>query len=36
MARIWNTHWIYWAAPVAGAVIAAQVYHHMLLDKPTP
>jgi aquaporin TIP len=34
MARIWQSHWIYWAAPVAGAVVAAQVYHHLLLDKP--
>lgn len=26
-------HWCYWAAPIAGAVVAAQLYHHVLLDK---
>jgi aquaporin Z len=33
MARIWQTHWMYWAAPIAGAVVAAQIYQHVLLDK---
>lgn len=35
MARIWQTHWMYWAAPIAGGVVAAQIYQHVLLDKPT-
>jgi MIP family channel proteins len=34
MSRIWQLHWIYWVAPVAGAVLAAQIYEHVLLDKP--
>jgi len=26
-------HWYYWVAPIAGAVVAALVYEHVLLDK---
>jgi len=26
-------HWCYWVAPIAGAVVAALVYHHLLLEK---
>ena len=26
-------HWCYWAAPIAGAVAAALVYHHLLLES---
>jgi aquaporin Z len=26
-------HWCYWVAPVAGAVVAALVFHHVLLEK---
>jgi MIP family channel proteins len=26
-------HWCYWAAPIAGAVAAALVFHHVLLEK---
>lgn len=26
-------HWCYWAAPIAGALAAALVYEHLLLDK---
>lgn len=26
-------HWCYWVAPIAGAVVAALLYHHVLLDK---
>jgi MIP family channel proteins len=29
-------HWCYWAAPIAGAVTAALLYHHVLLDKAGP
>lgn len=29
----WDWHLLYWLAPVAGAVVAALVYHHMILDK---
>jgi MIP family channel proteins len=28
-----NWHWCYWVAPIAGAVVAALVYEHLLLDK---
>jgi aquaporin TIP len=27
-------HWCYWAAPIAGAVVAALVYQHVLLADP--
>jgi MIP family channel proteins len=27
----WEWHWVYWLAPVIGAVLAAQLYHHVLL-----
>ena len=26
-------HWCYWAAPIAGAVVAALVYHHLILGN---
>lgn len=29
----WQWHWLYWVAPVAGAVTAALVYEHLILDK---
>ncbi len=29
-------HWCYWAAPIAGAVAAALLYHHVLLEKTGP
>ena len=29
-------HWCYWVAPIAGAVAAALVYHHILLEKSGP
>jgi MIP family channel proteins len=28
-------HWCYWVAPIAGAVVAALLYHHVLLEKET-
>jgi MIP family channel proteins len=28
-----HSHWCYWVAPIAGAVVAALVYEHVLLDK---
>jgi aquaporin Z len=31
--RHFEWHWCYWAAPVAGAVVAALVFHHVLLEK---
>ena len=31
-----NWHWCYWAAPIAGAVVAALLYHHVLLEKTGP
>jgi aquaporin Z len=30
-----DLHWCYWAAPVAGAIVAALLYHHVLLEKET-
>lgn len=26
-------HWCYWVAPIAGAIVAALLYHHVLLEK---
>lgn len=31
--RHFDLHWCYWVAPVAGAVVAAIVYHHFLLHE---
>jgi len=31
--RSFDLHWCYWAAPIAGAVVAALLYHHVLLKK---
>jgi MIP family channel proteins len=28
-----HLHWLYWVAPILGAVAAALVYHHLLLDR---
>jgi MIP family channel proteins len=28
-------HWYYWVAPIAGAVVAALLFHHVLLEKET-
>ena len=30
----WTAHWLYWVAPVAGAVTAALVYENLILDRP--
>ena len=29
----WTSHALYWIAPIAGAVVAALVYEHVILDK---
>jgi aquaporin TIP len=29
----WEWHWAYWIAPLAGAIVAALLYHHVLLDR---
>ena len=29
----WQWHWAYWAAPVAGACVAALIYEHILLKE---
>jgi aquaporin Z len=35
VAGNFDKHWMYWAAPIAGAVFAALLYHHVLLkDEP--
>lgn len=30
---LFDLHWCYWAAPIAGAVVAALVYHHLILGS---
>jgi MIP family channel proteins len=31
--RLFEWHWCYWAAPIAGAVVAALLFHHVLLER---
>jgi MIP family channel proteins len=31
----WDMHWVYWFAPVLGAVLAALVYRFVWMDPPT-
>ena len=33
MYGFWDWHWAYWIAPPAGAIVAALVYEHILLEK---
>jgi MIP family channel proteins len=33
MQGYWSWHPVYWIAPIAGAIAAALVYEHLLLDK---
>jgi MIP family channel proteins len=28
----WEWHWCYWVAPIAGSLVAALLYHHVLLE----
>jgi MIP family channel proteins len=34
-ANVWDSHWVYWAGPIAGALIAAAVYE-LLREPRTP
>ena len=31
----WEWHGLYWIAPIAGAVVAALVYEHLILERAT-
>ena len=30
----WKLHWCYWVGPIAGAVLGALIYDHLILEKP--
>lgn len=32
-SHLWTTHWIYWAGPIAGGVIAGVIYHLVLWPR---
>ena len=34
VAGRFDFHWLYWVGPIVGAVAAALVYHHVLLEAP--
>jgi aquaporin TIP len=33
---VWDHHWLYWVAPIIGALLAAYLYHLVLLAAPQP
>lgn len=36
VAGLWRAHWLYWVAPMAGAVLAAKVYEVLRSTAPPP
>ncbi|CAG5133236.1 unnamed protein product [Candidula unifasciata] len=34
MAGTWDNHWVYWVAPLVGAVAAGLLYQHVLAESP--
>ena len=34
-AGVWDSHWVYWVGPIAGALLAAAVYE-LLREPHTP
>ena len=33
---IWQVHWLYWIAPIAGAIVAARTYEYLRTTTPPP
>ena len=31
----WSTHWIFWAGPIAGGILASLMYYHLIYPKTT-
>ncbi len=34
VGSLWQTHWLYWLAPIAGTISAAHVYNHLRHAEP--
>jgi MIP family channel proteins len=35
-ANVWESQWVYWVAPIAGALIAVLIYHLLRQPEPPP
>ena len=30
---VWEAHWLYWAGPILGGLIAGLLYHHVFMER---